>query len=110
MKKTKIDPAQQTFQKQFKVLKQFTKSASAIDSLAIGIVTDAATGATEATTNFGDTEKIAEMLACFAATVTVQNNIPYEDFIDIWIGYFEKFVADSKNTLQERATSPTAHL
>ena len=97
MKKAKLDPAQQTFQKQSKVLKQFAKSASGIDSFAIGIVTDAATGATEATTNFDDTEKIAEMLASFAATVTVQKNIPYEDFIDIWVGYFEKFVTKNFN-------------
>ena len=99
MKKTKLDPVQQTFQKQSKVLKQFRKSASAIGSFAIGILTDAATGATEATTNFNDTEKIAEMLASFAAAFTVQNKIPYEDFIDIWIGYFEKFATSSKNTL-----------
>lgn len=78
--------------KQFEVLKQFYKSAENIKSYGIAILDDRFTGSTEAITNTDDVEIIAEILANFTTTYAVRNNIPFEDFLDIYFGHFEKFM------------------
>ena len=74
------------------VLQQFQKSAGKVGSFGIAILDDVKTGRTEAMTNINEVEIIAEMLASFTTTFAFQNNIPFEDFLDIYFGHFEKFM------------------
>ena len=78
-------------EKQNEILKKFCKMAGESGNYGIAILDECKTGATTAITNFNEVEVIAEMLASFTIQYAANNDIPFEDFLDIYVGYYEKF-------------------
>lgn len=96
-KKSLLATTAEISQKQDEVLLNFNRDAAKVGSYGIAILDDARTGATMAITNFNNVEIIAEMLAGFTAQYTHDNKIQLEDFLDIYVGHYERFMSYYEN-------------
>lgn len=52
--------------------------------------------AIKAVANINNIEKVTEMLASYSIAFCKSNNIPFEDFLDIYFGHFEKFMKQAE--------------
>ena len=73
-------------------LENCSAATNAMNAFSIIVLRDAETGLVTAGTTAPNVENFAEMLASFVANYIYVQNIPSEDFVDIFFSYFDNFV------------------